>query len=166
MNSSPQEKAPEGQPERQPEAPREKPVAGRTMFVELLKTHERLQSEFALLFKQHKLTLAQFNVLRILRGAGPQGLACQEIGERLINRLPDVTRLLDRMEAARLVSRERSSEDRRVVTVKLTAEGRRRVDALDEPVLALHEQQVAHLSVREVEELASALERLRTRPEG
>jgi len=134
------------------------------MFLELLKSHEALQSEFSALFKQHGLTLAQFNVLRVLRGAGAQGLACQAIGDRLINRLPDVTRLLDRMEAAKLVSRERSAGDRRVVMVKLTAEGRRRVDALDDPVLALHERQVEHLGVREVEELASALARLRARP--
>ena len=145
-------------------APSKPQLAGRAMFLELLKTHERLQSEFALLFKEHGLTLAQFNVLRILRGAGPAGLACQEIGERLINRLPDVTRLLDRMEAAKLVSRERSSGDRRVVIVKLTADGRRRVDALDEPVLALHERQVAHLPARELEELTRALARLRERP--
>lgn len=145
-------------------SPSKKQLASRTMLLELLKTHDALQGEFAVLFKEHGLTLAQFNVLRILRGAGPQGLPCQAIGERLINRLPDVTRLLDRMESAKLVSRERSANDRRVVIVKLSAEGRRRVDALDEPVLALHERQVEHLPVGEVEELALALERLRTRP--
>lgn len=149
-----------------PGASPKKPIASRTMFLELLKAHEQLVGEFAALFKQHGLTLAQFNVLRILRGAGPGGLACQEIGERLINRLPDVTRLLDRMEAAKLVTRERSAHDRRVVQVRLTAEGRRRVDALDEPVLALHERQVAHLAPREVEELARTLERLRARDQG
>jgi DNA-binding MarR family transcriptional regulator len=142
-------------------SPSKKQLASRTMFLELLKTHDALQGEFSALFKEHGLTLAQFNVLRILRGAGPVGLACQAIGERLINRLPDVTRLLDRMEAAKLVSRERNSGDRRVVIVKLTAEGRRRVDALDEPVLALHERQVEHLTAREVEGLADALVRLR-----
>jgi DNA-binding MarR family transcriptional regulator len=139
-------------------------LASRAMFLELLKTHEALLGEFSALFKQHKLTLAQFNVLRILRGAGPSGLPCQQIGERLINRLPDVTRLLDRMAAAKLVSRERNAGDRRIVTVKLTAEGRRRVDALDEPVLALHERQVEHMPASDLEQLAEILERLRTRP--
>jgi len=146
-------------------SPTKKQLASRSMFLELLKTHDALQSEFAALFKEHGLTLAQFNVLRILRGAGPQGLACQAIGDRLINRLPDVTRLLDRMEAAKLVSRERNAGDRRVVIVKLTADGRRRVDALDEPVLTLHERQVEHMPAREIEQLATALERLRSRPD-
>jgi len=147
------------------DAPTRRQLAGRSVYFELLHTHDRLQGEFAQLFKQRGLTHAQFNVLRILRGGGPDGLTCQQVGERLIHRLPDVTRLLDRMEAAKLVSRERSPTDRRVVLVRLTAEGRRMVDDLDEPVLSLHERQVAHLTARDLEELATLLARLRQRPE-
>ncbi len=146
------------------DAPTRRQLAGRSVYFELLHTHDRLQGEFAQLFKQRGLTHAQFNVLRILRGGGEEGLTCQQIGERLIHRLPDVTRLLDRMEAAGLVSRERNPSDRRVVVVRLTDEGRRKVDDLDGPVLALHERQVAHLSTRELEDLTALLARLRQPP--
>jgi len=146
------------------QTPTRSQLAGRNLFLELERAHERLNSEFALLFKQHGLSLAQFNVLRILRGADAKGLTCQEVGSRLIHRLPDVTRLLDRMETARLVSRERSGTDRREVIVKLTTKGRRKVDSLDEPVLSLHDAQVAHMSLHDAEALATALVALRERP--
>ena len=139
-----------------------KEAASRSAFVALLRAHERLQGEFAALFKTHGLTLAQFNVLRILRGAGGS-LPCQVIAERLINRLPDVTRLVDRMEKSGLVTRERGAEDRRVVLVKLSRDGRRRVDALDEPVAELHGEQAGALSMRELEDLRALLEKLRAR---
>ena len=72
----------------------------------------------------HGLSMTQYNVLRILRGAGPQGLCRNDIGQRLISRMPDVTRLLDRMEGAGLVSRVRSTDDRRLVNTTLTRRGR------------------------------------------
>ena len=137
-----------------------KQIASRDAFIALLRAHERLQGEFADLFKSRGLTLAQFNVLRILRGAGGS-LPCQVIGERLINRLPDVTRLVDRMEKTGLVTRERGVEDRRVVMVKLSKEGRRRVDSLDEPVAELHGNQCGALSMRDLEELHALLEKLK-----
>ena len=120
------------------DAPTRRQLAGRSVYFELLHTHDRLQGEFAQLFKQRGLTHAQFNVLRILRGGGAEGLTCQQIGERLI--------------------------DRRVVVVRLTDEGRSKVDELDVPVLALHERQVAHLSTRELEDLTALLARLRQPP--
>ena len=77
------------------------------------------------------VTPAQYNVLRILRGAGPNGLCRHEISDRLLTQVPDVTRLLDRMEAAGLVTRERSTEDRRLVATRITEEGRRLLDRID-----------------------------------
>ena len=83
------------------------------------------------------LTAAQYNVLRILRGAGRDGLACREIGERMISRDPDITRLLDRMEKRSLITRERQSDDRRVVKTSITPEGLELLKTLDRPVSAL-----------------------------
>lgn len=76
------------------------------------------------------LTHTQFNVLRILRGAGQDGLCGREIGERMITKVPDVPRLLDRLEKAELISRERNSDDRRHVTARITAKGKQLVEAV------------------------------------
>ena len=75
------------------------------------------------MIKSHGLTGAQYNVLRILRGAEPEGLLCRGISERMISRDPDITRLLDRMEKRGLITRERQTEDRRVIKTRITPEG-------------------------------------------
>src|SRR4051812_28225257 len=93
-------------------------------------SRERLEKVLA----PHGLSMTQYNVLRILRGAGTKGLCRNEIGERLISRMPDVSRLLDRMEEAGLVSRVRSRQDRRLVNTTLTARGLALVNDLDAPV--------------------------------
>jgi len=80
--------------------------------------------------RPYGLTGTQFNVLRILKGADPDGLCGKEIGERMINRVPDVPRLLDRLEKAELISRQRDREDRREVSARITAKGRRLVDEI------------------------------------
>ena len=76
------------------------------------------------------VTATQYNVLRILRGAGANGLCGREIGERMITRVPDVPRLLDRLEKAKLISRERDANDRRHVTARITAKGRELLDEI------------------------------------
>ena len=129
-------------------------------YLTLMRVHARLAGDLATLFTAHGLTQATYNALRILRGAGPDGLPCNAVGERLVNRVPDVTRLLDRMERDGLVRRERSSEDRRVVRAFLTDEGRTRVAALDDPVLQRHLDQFADFSTADLESLLGALERL------
>lgn len=135
---------------------RPRDIVARDTFLSLVRAHERLQAEASDLFKGHGLTQAQFNVLRILRGAGDEGLPCQAIGDRLVTRVPDVTRLLDRMERDGLVLRTRSAEDRRVVIATLTALGTAKVGDLDDPVLELHRHQFRGLSAADNE----ALERL------
>jgi len=106
------------------------------------------------------VTRTQYNALRILRGAdGP--LTCSEVGERMIARDPDVTRLLDRLEEKELVRRERSTEDRRVVVSEITEAGRELVDDLDEPVARVHEKQLGHLSEEKLGTLAALLEEAR-----
>lgn len=123
----------------------------------LARTQAMLQDGLDQVLKPYGVSTTQYNVLRILRGAGPEGLCRQEIGDRLLTRMPDVTRLLDRMEEAGLVSRARDSEDRRLVTTHLTDRGRELVDALDEPVADEHERRLGHLGEARLRTLAQLL---------
>lgn len=141
-------------------ATRSKTLLARDTYLALVRAQDRLAGQAARLLKGRGLTTATYNVLRILRGAGGDGLACGEIGARLIHRVPDVTRLIDRMERDGWVRRERASDDRRVVRTQLTPAGRKAADELDGPVLELHATQFADLSAREIEALEAALERL------
>src|SRR2546422_8028897 len=93
------------------------------VFLNLLRTTDALLRDVEQILKAVELSHTQYNVLRILRGAGRQGLACQEIGERMLTRDPDITRLLDRLEARALVGRARGRPDRRVVELGITPAG-------------------------------------------
>lgn len=115
------------------------------------------------LLKVAGLSVAQFNVLRVLRGAG-EGLTCGEIGSRLIARDPDVTRLLDRLEHAGLVVRTRERADRRVITTRISEAGLRVLANLDAPLARLHAGQFAHLPPEKLELLLTLLKEAR-RPE-
>lgn len=126
-------------------------------YLNLLRTHSLLAGEFAALFKSHGLTDAQYNVLRILRGHGGEGLATSAISEQLITRDPDVTRLIDRLEKSGHVKRERSKEDRRVVHVRITDKGRETLKRLDRPVRELHRRQLSHMSREDLETLSGLL---------
>lgn len=105
----------------------------------------------------HGLGMTQYNVLRILRGAGSDGLCRNEIRDRLISRMPDVTRLLDRMEAAGLISRVRSTEDRRLVNTTLTKKGRTLVDALDAELAEAQHGLLGHMSQVQLRTLVDLL---------
>jgi DNA-binding MarR family transcriptional regulator len=111
--------------------------------------------------KTYGITTTQFNVLRILRGAGEKGLCRGEVMERMITKVPDATRLLDRLEAAGLITRCRDASDRRFVTTTITKAGLKMLDELDEPVLALHRQQFGALSSEELRTLIDLLGRIR-----
>jgi len=113
--------------------------------------------------KEQRVTSTQYNVLRILRGAGDEGLCRGEVRDRLVSQVPDVTRLLDRLEAAGLVERERGTEDRRYVTTRITAEGRALLDRLDAPVDALHRDLLGHLGEEELRTLIALLAKVRAR---
>ncbi len=129
----------------------------RSAFFSLLRAHEKLNAEFLALFKEHGLSQAQFNVLRILVQGPKSGVSCQEISDGLITRVPDVTRLIDRMAAEELVVRSRCPEDRRVVYTRVTPKGRRLCESLYEPVTALHAAQFAHMPKKAVRELNDRL---------
>lgn len=136
------------------------------LFVSLLRTADHLSQQAALLIKSAGLTAAQYNVLRILRGAGPAGLPCSGIGERMISRDPDMTRLLDRMEKNYLITRERQKDDRRVVSTRITSEGLKLLKKLDQPVRDLHKRQFRHMATSRLKELAALLEELRKHEPG
>jgi DNA-binding MarR family transcriptional regulator len=114
------------------------------------------------LLKQSHLTTAQYNVLRVLRGAGSDGLACGQVGERLIRHDPDVTRLVDRLARRGLVARSRERADRRIVRTRITPRGLELLASLDGPVDALHERQLGHLSESQLTDLSSLLARAET----
>ncbi|MEO6192227.1 MAG: MarR family transcriptional regulator [Thermoanaerobaculia bacterium] len=103
-------------------------------FLGLQRTASLLLQSLGRELKGHDLTPAQYNTLRILRGAGPDALTCGEIGDRLVSPGPDVTRLLDRLEQRGLVTRLRDAEDRRIVRARITEQGLDLLDTLDEPV--------------------------------
>lgn len=126
-------------------------------FLNLARTETVLHDGIDRVLQPHGLSLTQYNVLRMLRGAGTDGLCRNEIRDRLITRMPDVSRLLDRMEEAGLVSRVRSTEDRRLVTTTLTRRGRTLVDQLDPPVAQEHERQLGHLSEPQLRTLIELL---------
>jgi DNA-binding MarR family transcriptional regulator len=133
------------------------------IFVALLQTADALAQEAEQLLKGAGLTGAQYNVLRILRGAGPQGLPCRGIGERMISHDPDMTRLLDRMEKRGLITRERQTDDRRVVKTRVTAQGLDLLKTLDQPVRQVHKRQFRHISAARLKILAELLQEVRAR---
>ena len=124
----------------------------------VLHTADVLLQRITAVLKPFKLSHSQYNVLRILRGAGPEGLACREIGERMITRDPDITRLLDRLEARGLLTRTRDQKDRRVITARITEEGRRLLDALDQPIAEVDRQPLQHLGEQRLRTLIQLLE--------
>lgn len=126
-------------------------------YLSLGRTWAVLEHATAEALKPHGITPTQYNVLRILRGAGEKGLCRSEVMERMIARVPDATRLLDRMEAADLIVRQRSTEDRRFVTTRISDEGLRLLDELDGEVLQLHQRQFAALDEKGLRELIELL---------
>jgi len=130
-------------------------------FLNLQRSADALMRGFSELLRRSDLSPAPYNVLRILRGAGPDGLSCGEIGERMVTRDPDITRLLDRMARRGLVSRARERGDRRVVRARITHEGLDLVNPLDKPVAALHRQQLGALGAERLRTLINLLEKAR-----
>ena len=130
--------------------------------IALLLAHDALRHRLVeLLASAGEVTMQQYNVLRILRGAGPDGLPTLEIAERMIERSPGVTRLLDRLEKRGLVRRERSAQDRRQVFCRISAEGRELLARLDEPMNDLDEQSLGALSDEQVQLLIELLNKIR-----
>ncbi len=133
------------------------------IFIGLLQAADALGQQAEQLLKATGLSGAQYNVLRILRGAEPAGLPCRGIGDRMISHDPDMTRLLDRMEERGLITRVRQTDDRRVVKTRITAQGLRLLKTLDRPIYDLHKRQFRHLPAARLKILSELLEELRAR---
>ena len=135
------------------------------LFLSLVRTTDMLGRMASDLLKEHGLSTAQYNVLRILRGAGPKGLSCGEINTRMVTRDPDVTRLLDRLEFRKLISRSRDSGDRRVVSVCISPEGLALIEPIDQPLVEIHKKQFGFMSADEIREVLKQLTRVREQME-
>jgi len=135
-------------------------------------------TELSELLKPHGISATQYNVLRILRGVGAgccggghpdpnaKGVACREIGERMITRDPDMTRLLDRLEDRGLIARERDKADRRMISTRISDSGLELLRTLDQPIADLHHGQLGHLGEEKLRELLALLEGVRSRRSG
>lgn len=130
-------------------------------WVKLQRAADGLMGHLGQTLKPYGVSPTQYNVLRILRGAGPEGLACGEVAARLIHQDPDVTRLFDRMEKPGWIERERSLVDRRVWRARISREGLRLLESLDETIAVYHRGTMGHLTQSELRELGGLLERLR-----
>ncbi len=126
----------------------------------ILRTADVLQRRVSEILKPFDITAAQYNVLRILRGS-PSGLACSQISERLITHDPDVTRLLDRMEAQQWIKRKRSAADRRVVHVFITPTGTGLLEQIKPLITAYHRQQFSNRGEKTLKQLLTMLARVR-----
>lgn len=135
---------------------------GHEALLNVLVTASWLDSMMAATMAPFDITPAQYNVLRILRGSHPEKMTCSDIGGRLLDRTPDVTRLLNRLEKAGLITRGRSRSDRRVVQVSITAAGRDLLDRLHPAVDDVQRRLSRHLGDDELAHLSALLERLRT----
>ncbi len=135
------------------------------VILNLVRTAEYVTSRLAEVLKRADLTPTQYNALRILRGAGVEGLTCGEIGERMVTKDSDITRLLDRLERRGLISRERPEKNRRVVITRITDEGLSLLAELDAPVLENHRRLAGHLGKQQLSAINELLEAMRS-PEG
>jgi len=135
--------------------------AAQEATISILRTADVVRRRLIEVVEPYGITLQQYNVLRILRGAHPDPLPTLEIGERLIERMPGITRLLDRLEEKSLVRRERCTDDRRLVHCWITAAGLDLLGTMDDAVDRADDAGVGELAGDEIEALAALLERVR-----
>jgi DNA-binding MarR family transcriptional regulator len=136
-------------------------VSEEELYLSFIRTTDLLGRACHALLKDSGISPPQYNVLRILRGAGEAGLPCGEIAARMVTRDPDVTRLLDRLEQRGLIARGRGTEDRRVVSTRITGAGRALLNTLDPEMHELHQRQLGFLTADEQSVLLEQLTRVR-----
>ncbi len=129
-------------------------------YLNLVRVTDQLQIHFTRLFRNHGITVQQYNVLRILRGEGSP-LPILEIAERMVTVVPGITGLIDRLEEIGMVERKRCEKDRRVIYAAITAKGLTVLENLDEPVLELHRKLLGHMTRAELKALIRLLEKTR-----
>ena len=130
-------------------------------YLNLWRTYDHLRSLEDVLFSQHDLTAQQYNVLRLLKAAQPDGCATLALGARLVSRAPDITRMLDKLEQRGWLTRLRQPDNRRVVMVNITPAGLKLLRELQTPVTACHQQQLGHLTPEQLQQLIELLRLVR-----
>jgi DNA-binding MarR family transcriptional regulator len=130
-------------------------------LLNLLRTADLLQRGFHLRIRDWGVTSTQYNVLRILRGAQPNGLTCSAIGSRMITAEPDITRLLARLKGLKLIRQQRDRHDRRVVWTRISDAGLELLEEMDPVILQVPKELLGHLRLEELTELIRLLERAR-----
>jgi len=126
-------------------------------LLSVLRTAALLQHQLNEALRPIGITELQYNVLRILRGAGSEGLCGREISERLVSKVPDVSRLLDRMEDMQLLRRERDATDRRHVTTRITPKGLRTLDEATPRLEAVERERFGHLDAERLRHIIDGL---------
>ena len=126
-------------------------------YLNLVRSHAVLASEFEKLFKQHDLSQPLYNVLKAVARNAEQGYPSQSLAQFMIAQDPDITRLVDKLARLNLVSRKRGTQDRRIVWVKITAKGLQKIETLDPEVYALHRQQLGHMNPEKLQTLSKLL---------
>jgi len=129
-------------------------------MLNILRTNDQFQNRFGRLFREYKVTASQYNILRILRGE-EKPLPCLEVADRMIQVVPAITGLIDRLEKMGMVTRDRCDKDRRVVYIQITDKGLKLLEKLDKPVIDLHSQLMGHLTRTELKDLIRNLEKAR-----
>jgi DNA-binding MarR family transcriptional regulator len=127
----------------------------------IMRTADHINLQLLDVLKPHGLSGTQYNVLRILRGAGETGASCKDVAGRLVTRDPDITRLMDRLEKRGILTRDRAKQDRRVVTHRLTEAGLELVNLLDRPIKEMHQRTMQPLKPGQLRDLIGLLEELR-----
>jgi DNA-binding MarR family transcriptional regulator len=130
-------------------------------ILNVYRTSDVLQRRFVKLVEPHGISLQQYNVLRILRGAGKEGTPTLDIADRMIEKTPGITRLLDKLEGKHLVRRKRCPEDRRQVLCWITDAGLNLLAELDKPVVQASISCLQSLTQAELKQLISILEKVR-----
>jgi DNA-binding MarR family transcriptional regulator len=127
------------------------------VFLSLWRTYDRLRALEDELFGRHDLTPQQYNALRLLAAAHPDRIRTLDLAGRLVSRAPDITRLLDKLEQRGLIARDRPADNRRVITVGISAGGRALLEELREPLRRCHARQLGHLPRKQLRELVALL---------
>ena len=140
------------------------PSIGAEALLSVLRTAAVLEHQLTETLKPYGITHTQYNVLRILRGAGTEGLCGREIAERMVSRVPDVSRLLDRMEEAGLIGRERDPGDRRHVTARITRKGLAMLEQASPQLEVVERARVGQVPAGRLKELVEVLSVLRRNP--
>ena len=130
-------------------------------YLSIWRTYSLLSRQFDRFFREHGISSSQYNILRILRGQKGKGLASCQIASRMVSCVPDIIRLLDRLEKGGLVKRERSKEDRRVVEITITKEGMNLLEMLDEPIRKKDKSVLGHMSQKEITDVIRLMSKAR-----